>query len=281
MKKIFVSSLFLIALSILTYSQERTEEWYEWGTNYGDLGFATGHSHAMIATDFNLEEGEVRYLKAIEYNAQTPFGAPDTISANWRIVEFDGEPLWDNQIGTLTGDFIVPGTGTPPVYTEVDDLTPITGHFAIALSFADSMYHVFLMDESAISEHTWFWKQSLGWVLAEDVIFVPGAYHLRLLLSDNTVGTEDIFLSSEREKLHVYPNPFLDKINIAFNSQIAGHIKLEVFNSHGKLIQIIHDGWIPAGKQNYQFNGADLSSGICLIRLTTVNGVISEKILRN
>ena len=116
MKKLLLSSLFLIVLSFLSYSQEQGEEWLEWGSVYDDLGFATGHSHAMIATDFNLE-GEVRYLKAIEYNSQTPFAVPDTISVNWRIVEFDGEPLWDNQIGTLTGDFIVPGTGTPPVPT--------------------------------------------------------------------------------------------------------------------------------------------------------------------
>ena len=31
---------------------------------------ATSHSHAMIAADFNLE-AELRYLKAIEYNAST------------------------------------------------------------------------------------------------------------------------------------------------------------------------------------------------------------------
>ena len=280
MKKIIISSLFLFALSFLSYSQDRTEEWFEWGTVYDDFGFATGHSHAMIATDFDLSD-EVRYLQAIEYNSSTMFGSPDTISANWRIVEFDGEPLWDNQIGTLTGDFIVPGTGTPPVYIEVDDLTPITGHFAIAISFADSMYHIFLMDESATSEHSWFWKQSLGWVLAESASFVPGAYHLRLLLSDNTVGTEDIYLSSEKENLHVYPNPFADRLNIVFNNEMAGPIKLEIFNSNGKLIEIIRDEWLPSGKQDFHFNGAGLSSGIYLIRLTTPNGVIRKKILRN
>ena len=209
MKK-FTLVFVLIILSLMSYSQERIEEWFEWGTDYSDLGFATGHSHAMIATDFDLED-EVWYLKAIEYNSQTAFGVPDTIPVNWRIVEFDGEPLWDNQIGTLTGNFIVPGTGTPPVYTVVNDTTPISGHFAIALSFADSMYHVFLMDESAVSNHTWFWKQSLGWVLAQNVIFVPGAYHLRLLLSDNTVGTEEKILSMDKGSLQVYPNPFPDK----------------------------------------------------------------------
>ncbi len=279
MIKVLLSGILLFVLSFFSYSQEQGDEWLEWGINYDDLGFATGHSHAMIATDFNLE-GEVRYLKAIEYNSQTPFGAPDTISVNWRIVEFDGEPLWDNQIGTLTGNFVVPGTGTPPVYTEVDDNTPITGHFAIALSFADSMYHIFIMDESAVSNHTWFWKQSIGWVLAQSVIFVPGAYHLRLLVSDNPVGTEENFLSAGRESLQAYPNPFMDKISISFSNNTAGHIKLDVLNSYGMQIENLYDAWLPDGNHNFYFNGEDLSSGIYLIRLSTARGVLSRKILR-
>ena len=279
MKKLLLSSLFLIVLSFLSYSQEQGEEWLEWGSVYDDLGFATGHSHAMIATDFNLE-GEVRYLKAIEYNSQTPFAVPDTISVNWRIVEFDGEPLWDNQIGTLTGDFIVPGTGTPPVFTEVDDNTPITGHFAIALSFADSMYHVFIMDESAVSNHTWFWKMDIGWVLAQSVIFVPGAYHLRLLVSDTPVGTEENYLSAGQENLQVYPNPFLDKINISFSHHTAGHIKLEVLNSFGMPVDKLYEGWLSEGNHNFHFNRANHGSGIYLVRLTTDSGVLSGKILR-
>ena len=279
MRKILLSSFILIVISLLSFSQEQGEEWLEWGVNYDDLGFATGHSHAMIATDFDLG-GEVRYLRAIEYNSQTPFGSPDTVPATWRIVEFDGEPLWDNQIGTLSGDFTVPGTGTPPVYTEVEDNTPITGHFAIALSFADSMYHIFVMDESAVSNHTWFWKQSIGWVLAQNVIFVPGAYHLRLLVSDNPVGTEENFLSLEQESLRVYPNPFMDKISISFNKHTAGHIKLDVLNSYGMPIEKLYDAWLSEGKHDCLFDGADLSSGIYLIRLTTDRGVISRKVLR-
>ena len=89
MIKILLSGILLFVLSFFSYSQEQGEEWLEWGVYYDDLGFATGHSHAMIATDFNLE-GEVRYLKAIEYNSQTPFGVPDTVPVNWRIVEFAG-----------------------------------------------------------------------------------------------------------------------------------------------------------------------------------------------
>ncbi len=279
MRKVFLSGILLFVISLLSFSQERGEEWLEWGVNYDDLGFATGHSHAMIATDFDLG-GEVRYLRAIEYNSQTPFGSPDTVPATWRIVEFDGEPLWDNQIGTLTGDFVVPGTGAPPVYTVVEDNTPITGHFAIALSFADSMYHVFLMDESAVSNHTWFWKQNIGWVLAESVIFVPGAYHLRLLVSDDPVGTEENFLSADRESLRVFPNPFLDKINISYINKTAGHIKLDVFNAIGIPIEKLCDAWLPEGKHDFLFDGADLSGGIYLIRLATDNGVISKKVLR-
>jgi len=279
MKRILLSILFLGGVSLLSYTQERVDEWLEWGNNYNDLGFATGHSHAMIATDFNLE-GEVRYLQAIEYNSQTPFGVSDTIPVTWRIVEFDGEPLWDNQIGTLTGNFTVPGTGTPPVYTVVNDTTPITGHFAIALSFADSMYHVFIMDESAVSNHTWFWKQNIGWVLAIDVIYVPGAYHLRLLVSDNVVGTEENYLSLYKESLQIYPNPFIDKTTVSFTNKTPGHIKLDILNSYGVPMVKLYDDWLPQGEHSFDFKRANLSGGVYLVRLTTDSGVITKKILR-
>ncbi len=278
MMKILLSSIFLIAFSFSSFSQEREEEWFEWGEVYDDLGFATGHSHAMIATDFNLEE-EVRYLKGIEYNSTTPFGVPDTVPVNWRIVEFDGEPLWDNQIGTLTGDFLAPGTGDL-VFIEVDDITPITGHFAIALSFADSMYHIFIMDETAVSNHTWLWKIDIGWVLAQNVIFVPGAYHLRLLVSNNPVGTEETFLSIAQESLQNYPNPFQDKTTVSFTNQTAGRVNIDLLNSRGMLVEKLYDAWLPEGKHAIQLNGSALSSGIYLLRLKTENGMLTKKVFR-
>ena len=278
MRKVISFSILLFIFSFSSFSQEREEEWLEWGAVYEDFGFATGHSHAMIATDFDLE-GEIRYLKAIEYNSSTIFGSPDTVPVNWRIVEFDGEPLWENQIGTLTGDFFAPGTGNP-VYTEVDDTTPITGHFAIALSFADSMYHIFIMDELAVSNHTWFWKGSIGWVLAQSVAYVPGAYHLRLLMSTDMVGTEEHFISMNKESLQNYPNPFMDKTNISFTNHTAGHVKLEVFNYSGVLVKKLYDTWLPQGDYNAQFNGSNFDSGIYLIRLKTNEGMLTRKISR-
>ena len=278
MKKVFSISILLFVFSFSSFSQEMEEEWLEWGTVYNDFGFATGHSHCMIATDFDLE-GEVRYLKAIEYNSSTISGSPDTVPVNWRIVEFDDEPLWENQMGTLTGDFFAPGTGNP-VYTEIDDPTPITGHFAIVLSFADSMFHIFIMDESAVGDYTWFWKQNIGWVLAQSVTYVPGAYHLRLLVSDDLVGTEEKFISMDNGGLRTYPNPFIDKSNISFTNSQAGHVKLEVFNYSGILVRKLYDTWLPQGDYNVPFNGSDLNSGIYLIRLTTDMGIFNEKILR-
>jgi hypothetical protein len=101
-----------------------------------------------------------------------------------------------------------------------------------------------------------------------------------LLVSDNPVGTAESFLSAGRESLQVYPNPFLDKINISFNNQTAGHIKLDVFNSNGIPIKKFYDAWLPEGKHVFLFDGTDLASGIYLIRLTSDRGILSRKILR-
>ena len=91
---------------------------------------------------------------------------------------------------------------------------------------------------------------------------------------------EENFLSLEQESLQAYPNPFMDKISISFSNHTAGHIKLDVLNSYGMPIEELYDAWLPEGNHDFHFNGADLSSGIYLIRLTTDRGVVSRKILR-
>ena len=140
--------IFLITLLSAT-SLIKADEWLEWGSNYDDFGFATGDSPAMIASDF--EAVDVSYkLNTIEYNASTMFGGVDSVkNIQWKIVEFDNEPLIDNQIGSLTGYFDFDGTGNP-ITIDVNDDTDITGHFAIALVYPDSMYHVFIHHEKMI-----------------------------------------------------------------------------------------------------------------------------------
>jgi hypothetical protein len=65
-----------------------------------------------------------------------------------------------------------------------------------------------------------------------------------------------------------YPNPFNPQTNIKVTLNKSQHILIKVFNIVGEQLQILFDGEVQANKtHNFEFNGADLSSGIYLIRV--------------
>lgn len=73
-----------------------------------------------------------------------------------------------------------------------------------------------------------------------------------------------------------YPNPFNPVTKIKFAVPKAGFAKLEVFNSIGQLVQVLHSGNVQAGYYETQFSGASLTSGVYFYKLTS-NGYTETK----
>lgn len=82
--------------------------------------------------------------------------------------------------------------------------------------------------------------------------------------------------SSSIELLDPYPNPArsITCIPVFVNSE--HHIKLSLYNIDGKLIQVIYDGTVSAGKNNYFFDAFNMSPGIYIIQLEA-DGFIQTK----
>jgi hypothetical protein len=83
--------------------------------------------------------------------------------------------------------------------------------------------------------------------------------------------------------LQNYPNPFNPSTSIVVSLPDNSNIKLTVYNLLGEVVGIISEGFFPAGKYSFEFNGdsagGGLPSGIYVYELKTDNAVLRNKMI--
>ena len=62
--------------------------------------------------------------------------------------------------------------------------------------------------------------------------------------------------------LENYPNPFNAITNLHFAIPVAGEVNLSVYDITGRLVEVLRQGFTPAGSYTISLNGSNLSSGI-------------------
>ena len=67
--------------------------------------------------------------------------------------------------------------------------------------------------------------------------------------------------------LKSFPNPFNAEAKINFHLPISGKTKVMVYDVLGREIEILHDGWLPAGDNHCSFDGKNLTSGIYFVKV--------------
>jgi len=65
-----------------------------------------------------------------------------------------------------------------------------------------------------------------------------------------------------------FPNPFNASTVASFELRVPSHISLKVYDTAGRLVATLVDGWREAGTHEVTFDGSDLPSGIYIYRLT-------------
>ena len=81
-------------------------------------------------------------------------------------------------------------------------------------------------------------------------------------------------------KLHQnFPNPFNPVTRISYDIPLSGDVSLKVYDVLGNEVASLVNGFIPAGKYNYDFNASDLSSGIYFYELVAGNYSATKKML--
>jgi hypothetical protein len=66
-----------------------------------------------------------------------------------------------------------------------------------------------------------------------------------------------------------YPNPFNNSTVISLNLPEAGMVKIEIFDILGKQVNTLFDGYMNAGINEVTWNGANVSSGVYLYKVTS------------
>jgi len=96
----------------------------------------------------------------------------------------------------------------------------------------------------------------------------------------NEEGVNDNINTIEKYSLlSCYPNPFNAVATIGYNLPAATYVRLSVYNTEGRLIQTLTNGWRMVGENQTAFNGRSLPTGMYILRLDANNLTQTKKLL--
>jgi hypothetical protein len=108
----------------------------------------------------------------------------------------------------------------------------------------------------------------------KEVINSGRGYYSPVNISGNNTGIPFEY------KLHQnFPNPFNPATRISYDVPVSGDISLKVYDVLGNEVASLVNGFIPAGKYNYDFNASDLSSGFYFYELIAGDYSETKKML--
>ena len=74
----------------------------------------------------------------------------------------------------------------------------------------------------------------------------------------------------------VFPNPFVNTINMNYTISKDSKVIIELFDINGKLLNTLNNSTQTSGDQSLQFDGSRLSSGVYVIKMN-IDGVVTSK----
>ena len=77
----------------------------------------------------------------------------------------------------------------------------------------------------------------------------------------------------------MYPNPFNPSTKINFNIDKSQHVKLLIYDVHGKLIQKLIDKKLETGMHSIAWSPNNISSGVYILSLNTQMTTTNSKLL--
>ena len=76
-----------------------------------------------------------------------------------------------------------------------------------------------------------------------------------------------------------YPNPFNPTTLISGQWPVGSVVRLVVYDLLGREMAVLADGWYPAGRHTFTFDGSGLSSGIYLCRLEVEGSTVIHRMV--
>ena len=78
---------------------------------------------------------------------------------------------------------------------------------------------------------------------------------------------------------NLYPNPFNPVLNIDFEINQAGLVKVEISDITGAIVNIVYDGYMTMGKHQKSWNSENLPSGLYFVSLQAGGNSLTSKVV--
>ncbi len=162
-----------------------------------------------------------------------------------------------------------------------DELTGWTGGTANPLEGSETA--LFETNDGGI---TWEKIETYGnstfnrfFMVSDELIFLTGK---RVYKYDESYPDEEVVLSSEESfhELSVSPNPTNSSISIDVQIAQFTRTRLELFNSSGQLVKMIHLGFLEAGNHSFTQSLEGLEPGLYFLSLHTNEGLNYSRIIK-
>lgn len=95
---------------------------------------------------------------------------------------------------------------------------------------------------------------------------------------DNLPSSINTFVESN--EIICYPNPFIDKIGISFNSNYTGSIKVELYNTMGRILKTKQYSINSSYLSNIEFNPGNIAPGFYYIVITSEFSKTCQKLIK-
>ena len=79
-------------------------------------------------------------------------------------------------------------------------------------------------------------------------------------------------------RLEIYPNPFNPETIVRYHIDEAAHVRLQLFDVHGRQIRSVDRGWQDSGEYHYLLNGIGLASGVYFVQLTADKRSVEKRV---
>ncbi|RJP76725.1 MAG: T9SS C-terminal target domain-containing protein [Candidatus Zixiibacteriota bacterium] len=79
--------------------------------------------------------------------------------------------------------------------------------------------------------------------------------------------------------LGAHPNPFNPVTALSFSLPVPGYVSLRVYDTAGREVRTLVNGWRTAGSQEATFDGSGLPSGVYLVRLEMGDFIQTQKLV--
>lgn len=153
-------------------------------------------------------------------------------------------------------------------YPSSGKLYPPTWPLPENLAYSNTTLQSAGRDGYAVGDLNWFPTQKAAWIAAggmsqaiTGVKTVPSKVPTKFVLSNN------------------YPNPFNPSTAIKVSLKQAGVISLTVYNVLGQIVQVVDQGFKPAGEYLYNVNMDRFASGVYFYTLRQGTNSITKKML--